>query len=128
MKDPISPVLRTVYYSWFGDACRMHVHANGKRTADLYRGLRGIIPINPIDLLRGALEISEVEYQRLFEREMALHEKKNTRDFNRRLAKRLPLAISHPNFGTTSYSADSNKGDLRREQDVRNQEMREPGL
>ncbi len=68
-----SPEVITRFFSWEGDACRLHKEASGVLTADLYRGGMGIVPINPSDILFGAKEVSKEAYEALVQEESALH-------------------------------------------------------
>ncbi|MGA7077081.1 MAG: hypothetical protein WBQ43_05120 [Terriglobales bacterium] len=68
---------RTSYYAWEGDACRLHEKKNGDQVADIYRGGRGLLPINPADLLFSARQIGPAEYRDLVHEEKALHERKS---------------------------------------------------
>ena len=67
---------RTSYYAWEGDACRLHEKKNGDQCADIYRGGKGLLPINPADLLFCAKEIGPAEYRGLVDEEKALHQRK----------------------------------------------------
>lgn len=89
MKIAESLIIRTRYFSWVGDACRLHEHKNGSVTADLYRGFKGIVPISPADLLRGATEVGPLTYQELRDKESAFHER-NVLRHNRRVATKRP--------------------------------------
>jgi hypothetical protein len=71
---PVS--LRIRYFSWEGDACRLHEHADGSQTADIYRAGRGILSISPADLFFCASEIGYGRYRALVEEEDALHSQK----------------------------------------------------
>lgn len=64
------------YYSWEGDACRLHEHPNGDMTADIYRAGEGVLPINVTDILFGAKRISEEAYKELVLEEIALSKRK----------------------------------------------------
>ena len=58
-----TPIVKTAYFSWEGDACRQHNHESHRETAHLYRGGLGLLPIHPVDLTWSALEISEHAYR-----------------------------------------------------------------
>jgi hypothetical protein len=64
--------IMTSFYDWEGDACRLHEHANGDLTADIYRAGRGTLPISPTDLQFHASEINETRYKELVQEEIAL--------------------------------------------------------
>jgi hypothetical protein len=71
-----TPEVITSFYNWEGDACRLHEHADGQETADLYRGGKGLLPINPSDIHFCATEISEATYQELVLEEIARRKRK----------------------------------------------------
>jgi hypothetical protein len=60
------------FFRWEGDACRLLTHSDGSQTADIYRGGRGILPIETTDLLSCAVQISEEMYKELVLEEIAL--------------------------------------------------------
>lgn len=60
------------YYNWEGDACRVHTHADGSITADIYRGGKGVLPVDVSDVIFSAGEISEAMYKQLVREEIAL--------------------------------------------------------
>jgi hypothetical protein len=64
---------RTRYYEWEGDACRLHEKKNGDQCADIYRGGRGLLPIDPTDLSFNAKHIGHASYQRLVREQKASH-------------------------------------------------------
>jgi hypothetical protein len=64
---------RTRYYEWEGDACRLHQKQNGDEFADIYRGGRGLLPIDPTDLSFKAKQIGRASYQKLVREEKASH-------------------------------------------------------
>jgi hypothetical protein len=53
-----SPITRTRYFNWEGDACQLHELENGDQTADIYRAGKGFLSTAPTDLLFKAKEIS----------------------------------------------------------------------
>lgn len=67
------------FFNWEGDACRLHLHANGAMTADLYRAGKGVVPILISDVLDGAREINEEDYKDLVQEEIALHRRRKER-------------------------------------------------
>ena len=60
-----------LYYNWEGDACRLVQHPDGSMSADLYRGGKGLLPIDIADVLFGAKRISEDMYKELVLEEIA---------------------------------------------------------
>ncbi len=64
------------FYNWEGDAGRIHTHVDGTMKADLYRGGKGVIPIDATDLLFDGKEISEDMYKELVLEEIALRKRK----------------------------------------------------
>jgi len=73
------PIVSTRFYRWDGDPCRIHSHANGDLTADLYRGGKGHVPVGPVDILFGGSEISESMYQELVLEEIELNKRRENR-------------------------------------------------
>ena len=68
------------YFIWDGDACRLYCHANGDLTADIYRAGKGALPIQAVELLTEAREISEQRYRDLVQEEIMLGRKKAKSD------------------------------------------------
>jgi hypothetical protein len=62
----------TSYYSWEGDPCRLHETTTGDTTADVYRGGKGIVPIDSHELVWKAKRIGHADYQELVSEEKAL--------------------------------------------------------
>jgi len=73
-----SPEAAITYFSWEGDACRLLEYPNGDTTADLYRGGKGLLPIQVSDVLFGAKEITEEAYKELVLEEIALSKREGS--------------------------------------------------
>ena len=61
------------YFEWECDACRVIEYANGRVTADLYRGGKGLIEVNSCDVIWGGKEIGEKSYKELVLEEIAMN-------------------------------------------------------
>lgn len=55
----------TRYYRWDGKACRVHEDERCDLTADIYRAGNAYVPISPTDVIDGAVQIGQAEYERL---------------------------------------------------------------
>jgi hypothetical protein len=71
---------KITYYSWEGDACRIHDEDEYWRKADLYRGGVGLIKINASDVLWKSKPIGKREYQLLVREEIALYKEREARE------------------------------------------------
>lgn len=73
----IMPVIKSIsYYSWEGDACRVVENENGNITADIYRGGKGLLSVNPTDVMFNGSKINEIQYKELVREEIALRRRK----------------------------------------------------
>lgn len=73
----IMPVIKSIsYYSWEGDACRVVEDVNGNITADIYRGGKGLLSVNPTDVMFNGSKINEIQYKELVREEIALRRRK----------------------------------------------------
>jgi hypothetical protein len=73
----ITPVIKSInYYSWEGDACRVIEDVSGNITADIYRGGKGLLSVNPTDVTFNGSKINELQYKELVREEIALSRKK----------------------------------------------------
>ena len=55
----------TAFYDWDGDAARLHRHANGDVSADVYRQRRGYVAVSVNDVEWDGVEISEARFNEL---------------------------------------------------------------
>jgi hypothetical protein len=62
----------TRYFKWEDDACRLHEDEEGTLTADVYRPGKGLLPIEPVELIFSASEISGSQYEDLIEEHDAM--------------------------------------------------------
>jgi hypothetical protein len=62
----------TRYYRWEGDACRIHVDADGDETADTYRAGNVYLPLSAADVVQNGVEIGRAAFQELVNEEEAL--------------------------------------------------------
>lgn len=74
MSKKSKPSIR--YYSWEGDACRVHEDEMGDMTADIYRAGVGTLPVKPYDVIDNSRQISEKEYKEIVREEIEYHKKK----------------------------------------------------
>lgn len=63
MAKKLKPSIR--YYSWEGDACRVHENEIGDMNADIYHAGRGTVPVKPYDVIDNSRQISEAEYKEI---------------------------------------------------------------
>jgi len=61
------------YYSWEGDACRVHEDEMGKLTADIYRSGKGHLPVSANEVMFSSRKISESEYKEIVLEEIELN-------------------------------------------------------
>ncbi len=64
------------YYSWEGEACRVHEDEMGNMEADIYRAGTGTVPVKPYDVIDNSRRISEEEYKDIVLEEIEYHKKK----------------------------------------------------
>ncbi len=55
----------TRYYRWDGRACRVHLDERGDLTADIHPAGGDEISISAADVIDGAVQIGQAEYERL---------------------------------------------------------------
>lgn len=63
------------YYDWEGDACRVIKNSYGNINADLYRSGKGLIDVNPSDVVYRGKQIGEKTYKELVMLEIELNAK-----------------------------------------------------
>ncbi len=54
--------IKTSFYSWEGDACRVHEDSMGNLTAEIYHKGRGFVPVKPYNVIDNSPQISEEQF------------------------------------------------------------------